>query len=300
MINISPRQLQVFVGTVDAGSLRAAAARLHLTQPAASMALAEMERLLGAPVFNRERGRLRLNARGCELLPLARELLERHAEFGRRAAMDGDRLSGELRIGTSNTVGNYLVGELLGPFVQAQPGLSIRLQVDNTSAIAAALLRHELDVGCVEGPVLDPALEALPWREDRLLLCAPPGHRLAERTRLKPADFAGTTWILREPGSATRALSELALARLPAPAGVLELSQTEAIRQAVAAGLGVALLPEVAVGEAVATGRLARLEVPGLAPLLTRRLSLLLPRGRYRGAALDAFVRVAMGGLQSG
>lgn len=299
MINVSPRQLQVFVGTVDAGSLRAAAARLHLTQPAASMALAEMERLLGAPVFDRERGRLRLNARGRELMPLARELLERHADFGRRAAMDGGRLSGELRIGTSNTVGNYRVGELLGPFVRAQPGVSIRLQVDNTTAIARALLRHELDVGCVEGPAVDPALEALPWREDRLLLCAPAGHPLAGRTALRPADLAGTAWVLREPGSATRALSELVLARLPAPVGILELSQSEAIRQAVAAGLGVALLPEVAVDEAIAAGRLAHLEVPVLEPLLTRRMSLLLPRGRYRGAALEAFVRAATRGLQS-
>ena len=101
MINISPRQLQVFVETVAAGSLRAAAERLHLTQPAASMALMEMERQLDGPLFDRVRGRLRLNARGRELLPLARELLERHVEFARTAADAGGALAGELRIGTS-------------------------------------------------------------------------------------------------------------------------------------------------------------------------------------------------------
>ena len=118
MVNISPRQLEVFVQVALHGSVRAAAERLYLTQPAASMALAEMERQLDAPVFARERGRLRLNARGRELLPLAQELLERHAEFSRRGSEGSAALAGELRIGASNTVGNYRVGELLGAFVR--------------------------------------------------------------------------------------------------------------------------------------------------------------------------------------
>ena len=127
MINISPRQLEVFVQVALHGSVRIAAERLHLTQPAASMALAEMERQLGSPVFARERGRLRLNTRGRELLPLAQELLERHADFARRGG-EGVELGGELRIGASNSVGNYRVGELLGDFVRAHPQVAVRLR----------------------------------------------------------------------------------------------------------------------------------------------------------------------------
>lgn len=294
MMYASPRQLQVFVETVAAGSLRAAAARLHLTQPAASMALAEMERLVGAPLFDRLRGRLRLNPRGRELLPLAQELLERHAEFARAAAGAGGPLTGELRIGTSNTVGNYRVGELLGDFVRAEPQVAVRLRVGNTEAIASALLAHDLDVACVEGPVLDPELEVLPWREDALVVCAPPGHPLARRRTLAAADFAGAAWVIREPGSATRAQTEQVLARLPATGRRLELSQVEAIKQAVAAGLGIALLPEVAVRDAVDAGRLRALRTPFLKPLLQRRLSLLLHRRRYRGALLEAFLRATI------
>src|ERR1700722_8530044 len=160
MVNVSLRQLEVFVQIALHGSVRAAAERLYLTQPAASMALAEMERQLDAPVFDRERGRLRLNARGRELLPLAQELLERHAEFGRRATGKTVSLAGELRIGASNTVGNYRVGELLGDFVRAHPQVAIRLRVANTGDIAAAVLDHSLDVGCVEGPVTHPLIEA--------------------------------------------------------------------------------------------------------------------------------------------
>ncbi|WP_037089597.1 LysR substrate-binding domain-containing protein, partial [Rhodanobacter sp. OR444] len=249
---------------------------------------AEMERQLDAPLFDRERGRLHLNARGRELLPLAQELLERHAELGRRGREEGAALTGELRIGASNTVGNYLVGELLGGFVHAYPQVAIRLRVANTETIAAAMLEHTLDVGCVEGPVAHPLLEVRPWRDDRLVVCAPPEHPLARRRGLKPADFAGARWVLREPGSATRATSERVLSQLPPGETVLELDQIEAIKQAVVAGLGIACLPAVAVTDALATGRLKALKTPFLD--LRRKLSLLLHRQKYRGALLDAFL----------
>ncbi len=291
MFNVSPRQLEVFVHAAAGGSLSAAAARLHLTQPAASMALAEMERLLGTQVFERVRGGLRLTPRGRELLPLAQELLERHAEFARAATDQGDTLAGELRIGTSNTVGNYRVGELLGAFVRAQPQVAIRLRVANTEAIAQAVLDHGLDVGCVEGPVIHPDLQVRPWREDALVVCAAPAHPLAKRRSLKPDDFRDARWVLREPGSATRALGEQVLAQLPPPRSRLQLNQTEAIKQAVVAGLGIALLPEVAVSDAAAAGRIAVLRTPFLKPWLRRRLSLLLHRRKYQGALLEAFLQ---------
>ncbi|NUS38096.1 MAG: LysR family transcriptional regulator [Lysobacter sp.] len=291
MLNVSPRQLEVFVQAAATGSLSAAATRLHLTQPAASMALAEMERLLGAKVFDRARGRLRLNPRGRELLPLAQELLERHAEFARAASDRGGALSGELHIGTSNTVGNYRVGELLGAFVGAQPQVAIRLRVANTEAIANAVLEHALDVGCVEGPVPHAELDVRPWRDDTLVVCAPPSHALARRRGLKPEHFGEVRWVLREPGSATRAASEQVLAQLPPPRSRLELSQTEAIKQAVVAGLGIAVLPEVAVRGAAEAGRLAVLRTPFLQPFLRRKLSLLLHRRKYHGALLEAFLR---------
>ena len=291
MNNISPRQLEVFVQIALLGSVRAAAERLYLTQPAASMALAELERQLDAPLFARERGRLRLNPRGRELLPLAQELLERHAEFGRRGRDDGAALSGELRIGASNTVGNYRVGELLGAFVRAQPQVAVRLRVANTDAIAAAMLDHSLDLGCVEGPVTHPQLEVRPWRDDLLVVCAPPDHPLARKRGLKPADFAGTRWVMREPGSATRATSERVLSQLPPGETVLELDQIEAIKQAVIAGLGIACLPQVAVTDALATGRLKALKTPFLD--LRRKLTMLVHRQKYRGALLDAFIAQA-------
>jgi DNA-binding transcriptional LysR family regulator len=285
---ISPRQLDVFVAIATTGSVRAASERLFLSQPAASMALAELERQLGAELFARERGRLRINDRGRELLPLAQELVERHAEFGRRAAGEVAELAGEIRIGASNTVGNYLVGDLLGPFASAHRGVSLRLGVANTARIAQGVLDHDFDIGCVEGPVTHPAIESRPWRDDRLVVCARPDHALARKKRLRREDFAGERWVLRERGSATRALSERALAELPEGRTVLELDQSEAIKQAVIAGLGIACLPEVAIEDAKTAGRLVVLPTPFLD--LRRVLSVLLHRQRYRGAVLEAFL----------
>lgn len=288
MIDISPRQLEVFVAIAADGSARAAAERLHLTQPAASMALAELERHLGAPLFAREHGRLRLNEHGRDLLSLAQEVLDRLREVQQHAVGLPQQVAGELRIGASNTVGNYLVGDLLGNFVHAYAQVAVRLRVDNTHAIVTAVRRHSLDVGCIEGPAVHADVEVHPWRRDTLVVCAARDHPLTRKKTLCAGDFAGVRWILREQGSATRHLCERALTALPLGEAILELGQTEAIKQAVIAGLGVACLPKVAVGDAVQTGHLKVLETPFLN--LERQLSLVLCRDKYRGALMEAFL----------
>ncbi|MDI9240172.1 LysR substrate-binding domain-containing protein [Lysobacter sp. LF1] len=288
MIGITPRQLEVFVAVATAGTVRAAAERLHLTQPAISMALAELERALGAPLFDRTQRRLLLNAHGRRALPLAQELLERMRELTSPAVVDAQPLTGELHIGASNTVGNYLVGDLLGTFVVAHPQVALKLRVDNTAEIVAAVLDHRLDVGCIEGAALHSDLEVIRWRDDTLCVCAPPGHPLAKRRRLTPDDFAGARWILRESGSATRSQAERALASLPRGETVLELDQSESIKQAVIAGLGLALLPAVSIVDAQAADRLVVLRTPFLN--LKRQLSLVLHRRRYRGVLLQTFL----------
>lgn len=288
MIGISLRQLDVFVSVAATGTVRAAAERLHVTQPAVSMALAELERQLATVLFNRERGRLYLSPQGRELLPLAQEILERVNDLQHQATGQSQALTGELRIGASNTIGNYLVGDLLGGFVSRHPQVALQVSVENTQDIVRHLLNHELDVACVEGAVNHPQLHVVHWRDDTLSVYAAPGHALSQQPTLAPAHFKGAQWILREPGSAMRTLAEQALTRLPAGQIFLELGQVEAIKQAVIAGLGISCLPTAATIDAVAAGRLIRLDTPFLP--LQRRLSLLVHRTRYHGAILSAFV----------
>lgn len=292
MIRISPRQLEVFVGIAATGSVRLAADTVHLSQPAVSMALAELERLLGTRLFDRAGRKLVLNEHGIAVLPRAREVLERLRELPREAAARAGPLSGDLRVGASNTVGNYLVGDLLGGFIRAHPAVALHLAIDNTERIVADVRRFALDVGCIEGVAAHADIDVLPWRHDRLVVCTGREHPLAKRQRLAPRDFKDVRWILRERGSATRALTERALSALPPAAGVLELGQSEAIKQAVIAGLGVACLPEIAVADAVAAKRLCVLRTPFLD--LDRGLSLVLHRDRYRGPVLRAFVETVL------
>ena len=288
MIPISVRQIEVFVNIAATGSARTTADRLCVSQPAVSMALAELERQLGVPLFERTRGRLQLSSRGKELLPHAQEVVERLQDMLRQAGDQTATLTGELRLGTSNTVGNYLVGELLSPFISEYSQVSLQVSVENTDAIITGLLEYRLDVGCVEGPVNHPQLDMLAWRDDALVVCAAPSHPLAQRPELTAQHFRAAKWILRERGSAMRVMSEQALASLPEGQVVLELGQVEAIKQAVIAGLGIACLPQAAARDAVAVGRLTILPTPFLD--LRRRLSLVLHKARYRGALIDAFV----------
>lgn len=288
MIGISLRQLEVFTAIASTGTVKAAAERLFLTQPAVSMALAQLERQLETPLFNRERGRLYLSLEGKALLPQAQEIIERVHDFERHAMGSENGLRGELRLGSSNTIGNYLVGDLLGEFIQRHPQVSLHLRVENTRDIIQDLLDHELDVACIEGPVNHPQLELLPWRDDMLSVYAAPGNPLTKAIELTPEDFRDAKWILREPGSAMRTMAEQALTSLPRGQIFLELGQVEAIQQAVIADLGISWLPDVAAVDALASGRLKRLEAPFLQQ--TRRFSVVLHQSRYHSAVLKAFL----------
>jgi DNA-binding transcriptional LysR family regulator len=288
MLGLSLRQLEVFITIAATGTVRAAANQLCVTQPAVSMALSELERQLGATLFDRERGRLHLSPRGKELLPMAQEIIERVNELARQGQGQPSELVGQLRLGASNTIGNYLVGDLLGAFMQRHPKVALQVSVNNTDTIAAGLINHSLDIGAIEGPVNHPQLEVIPWRDDALVICAAPGHPLTQEAALKPRHFRQARWILRERGSAMRIQAEQALGNLPQGNVVLELGQVEAIKQAVMADIGIACLPASAVTDAAQNGRLCVLDTPFLN--LRRRLSLILHRSRFRGTLIEAFV----------
>lgn len=285
-IAIKPRQLEVFVTLADKGKMTDTSHALSLSQPAVSMALAELEKHVGQ-LFDRTQGRLRLNSKGQEMLPIARDILSRLNDFASGSPQQGI-LQGTLRLGASNSVGNYLVGQLLGQFIRQHPTVALTIHVENTQHITERLLDHSIDVACVEGSVHHPSLDSLPWIEDQLVVCAAPDHPLAKKATLSPSDFANADWILRETGSATRTQTERILTRLPKGHVCLELGQIEGIKQAVIAGIGISCLPQSATQDAVATGRLVILPTPFLS--LSRQLFVLLPKTHHRGQLTQAFI----------
>jgi DNA-binding transcriptional LysR family regulator len=280
--------LRVFTAVADRRGFTKAAAALHLSQPAVSKAVRGLERQLGTPLLERGARGVRLTEAGAALHARARELfaVERTAEEEQRAlrGLEG----GTLRVGASTTVATYLLPRLLGRFRARHPGVELRVTTANTRGVARRLLQRRLDVALVEGPVAHPRIEVVPWRDDALVVIAPADHALVRRRRVTPDALAAEPFIARERGSGTRRVAESALrAAGLAPRRVLTLGSTEAVTQAVAAGLGLSLVSELAAADQLALGRIGVVRVAGLP--VRRALTRLRLAGREPSAAARAF-----------
>lgn len=285
------RQLQVFVAIARSENVSRAAEALALSQSAASAALAELESQSALPLFDRHGKRLRLNDHGSVLLPHAVELLDRATEL--EGLLRGEHGLGRLRVGATLTIGNYLLPLIVSNFLQTHPEARVALQVRNTATIAELLRHHEIDLGLVEGQVVDAELEVEPWVEDELVVFCAPGHPLAARGRSGPGvelgEIARQPWILRERGSGTRETFDRALRHWSG--GIvprLELEHTEAVKRAVESGLGLGCLSRLALRDAFRRGSLVAVEVAELD--LRRRFSFVWHRGKYHGAAMRRFL----------
>lgn len=257
--------LRTFLRVAELGGFSRAATSLHLSQPAVSKSVRELERQLQTTLFDRSIGAPALTETGAALFIRARELfaVERAAEEELRTirGLQG----GVLRIGASTTIATYLLPEYLARFRTAHPKVRLRVWTANTRHVASAFLERRLDLALVEGPVDDRRLEILPWRRDELAVIAPPDHPLAKKRRVSPADLAETAFIVRERGSGTRQVATDALSAIGISVPiVLVLSSTEAIKQAVGAGLGLAIVSQAAIADQVALGRISVLRIPGL------------------------------------
>jgi DNA-binding transcriptional LysR family regulator len=288
-MSLNLQALRVFAAVADAGSFTRAAARLNLSQPAASKAVLGLERQLGLPLLERGARGVRLTDAGAALHARAGELfaVERAAEEELRARLGLEH--GTLRIGASTTVATYLLPPLLGAFQAAHPGVVLRVTSANTRDVARALLGRRLDVALVEGPVDDPRIAAESWREDELVVIAAPGHALARSRRAVPAAaLADQPFIRRERGSGTRTVAEAALAAHGVRTRVaLTLGSTEAVKQAVAAGLGLAVISRAAAADQLTLGTVREVRVAGLA--IRRQLTLLRLVGRAPSVPAVAF-----------
>ena len=280
--------LRLFRSVAELGGFTRAAAALRLSQPAVSKSVRALERQLDTTLFDRTTGSPRLTESGAALFARAGELfaVERAAEEELRALR---RLEGGvLRIAASTTVVTYLLPPYLARFNAAHPGVTLRVSSANTRAVGRALLERRVEVALVEGPVYYARLDDVPWRKDELVVIAPAAHRFASRRQLKWSDLANESFIVRERGSGTRRVAEEALASQGIRLRVaLQLASTEAIKQSVASGLGVAIVSRAAIADQLALGRLAVLPVRGIA--LERRLTELRVAGRAPSAAAAAF-----------
>jgi DNA-binding transcriptional LysR family regulator len=304
---LSLRQLESFCAVSMAGSVSAAAYRLHRTQSAVSSAVSELEAALGVPLFERAGRGLRPTDAGRRLLPRALEVVERAAEL---PALAGGALgeAERLRLGASRTIGPFVMPELLARFAALRPRVSVDLSVANTAELLARLRRSELDLAFVEGDVHAPGLSLTEWLPDELCLFARAGHPLAARFgRSKipgPAarrDYARALaeagWALREPGSGTLETFLRALApAIGAPRIGITVDDPLALQRMVAAGDWLGCMSRRAVADALAAGTLVALPAPDVSVgrALSRRFWIVRQPERYRSGAVDALLALAL------
>lgn len=255
------RQLEVFLATAFHENLTRAAESLSMSQSAASSALRELEGQFEIQLFDRVGKRLQLNELGQSIRPKAQVLLDQAR--GLELAMAGHEEAGNLRVGATMSVGNYLAVGIMVRYMLEQPGARVELEVANTATIVRKLANFELDIGLIEGEMRHPDLKMRYWRDDELVVFCAPDHELAGKPWLTDEDLVQVEWIVREQGSGTRQNFEWALHDLLPQLDIkLELQHTEAIKRAVEAGLGVGCLSAITLGEAFQRGSLVPLPVP--------------------------------------
>jgi DNA-binding transcriptional LysR family regulator len=285
---VNLRQLEIFRAVHKSGTLSGAAAELSITQPAVSAQMKDLRAGLGTALFRAQGRRLELSEAGEELLTYAERILSLVDE-ARAATQARARSGGLVRIAASSTPGVSLLPPLIAAFRKKFPRATVRLQVVNTQTVEEKLRAREADLGVVGGRLTAADLVVEPWRQDVLGLAVPPDHRLARRASTNPDELAGETLLAREHGSATRTTYEAAFLRagfpLPEPH---VLGDTEAIKHAIAAGMGVSILSRFSVAEEVRAGRLRWLHVKRVE--LRRPLQLLYPPGPSRSPAVDQFL----------
>lgn len=284
--------LRLFAAVVKTGSFSRAGDLLLISQPSISKGVRDFELQLGCRLLDRTPKGVKPTKEGLALMRHADVLFaaEHSAEEELRALRSLD--SGSLRIGASTTIATYLLPEFLGIFHNAYPGIDLHLTSANTRDIANLMLEHDIEIALVEGPVEIGGLVAEAWQTDIMELIVAPTHAFAQGDApIDPAQIEDEVLIVREPGSGSREVVFHALAAQGLNLErTLEIGSTEAIKQLVAAGLGVSIVSRASVKDQLALGRLKTVGLRNLP--IERTLWNLKAPGRIPIPAAVAFERI--------
>lgn len=284
--------LRIFHTVVEEGSITGAARRLHISQPAVSKQLADLEGAVGTTLVDRLPRGIRPTAGGELLAEHARRIFAEEEAAERRLGQLLGLHEGRLAVGASTTIGGYLVPRVFGEFRDRHPNVVLELEIGNTRAIQSDVIEGRLDLGLTEGFADADALDVEVFTHDEMVLIAGPAGSdgpLEGVAAIRAAELATLPFIVREPGSGTRdvitaALAERGVERKPR----MTLGSTEAIKNAVARGLGVAIVSRLAVALELEIGRLREVAIVDLE--IRRALHCLTLRGKHPSPAATEFL----------
>lgn len=288
---MADRRLQVFYTVAKQLSFTKAAELLYMTQPAVTFQVKQLEEHFNTRLFERSHSKISLTPAGELALQYAEKILALTNEMETRLGELTGQVSGTLMVGASTTIAEYMLPRLLGDFKNRYPHVHCRLTVANSETIESKVADHTLDVGLIEAPSHHPQLAAEVCSEDELVAICAPGHPMATQAAVTPQQLAELPYVSREDGSGTREVVDAYFrANGIHPDDlhiVMELGSREAIKGAVEAGLGIAIVSRATIVKELRLGGLVA--VP-LEPPLRRPLSMVYAKEKFRSRLLQTFL----------
>ena len=279
------RHFQIFISVCDEQGMTQAAQKLHISQPSISQAVKELEEHYQVRLFERLGKKLFLTPAGQELLHSARHIISLSAQTEK--TLRSFSLAAPIRLGATLSIGESIFIDIITRLKKAMPEQEVYSHVHNTAALEDALLRDELDAALVEGSITSAYLTQIPFLEDELIIIISPALLPPEgftREQLTELPF-----ILREKGSGTRNLFEHVMNQHHLQCHVTgSYNNTESIRQAVAAGLGISAISSRLVAKELQEGKLASFTIPGIT--FRRSFRIVYHKNKYLTAGLKTFI----------
>ena len=292
---MSDRRLKVFHTVARLLSFTKAADALHMTQPAVTFQVRQLEDYFNTRLFDRTHNKVNLTPAGEKVAEFAERIFDLYAEMENSVRDLTGEISGALTIGASTTIAEYMLPALLGEFKNRHPDINLRLKVANSDGIVSMVEHNVIDLGVVEAPVSNKNLIVEICHEDHLVVVAAPDHELVKRGgKVSAADIKAFPFVCREEGSGTR---EVILQYL-AEAGVgindmnfcLELGSPEALKGAVEAGMGISILSRSTIEKELKLNTLVELQ---LDPPLSRPFSFVRQRQKFRVRVMEELLEFA-------
>jgi len=291
---MSDRRLYVFHTVAKLLSFTKAAETLHMTQPAVTFQVRQLEEYFNTRLFDRTHNRISLTEAGKRVYEYGGKIFEIYDEMENAVKELTGEVSGVLIVGASTTIAEYMLPALLGDFKAAFPDVNVRLKVSNTDGIVSMVENNIIDLGVVEAPVSNKNLAVELCKQDQLVAIVPPGHPLAEHKTVKIEELLAFPYICREEGSGTREvildyLQESGLSNSNLHV-IMELGSPEAIKGAVEAGIGITILSKATLVKEIKLGTL--IAIPLDEPL-ERPFSFVHQKQKFRQRAMEELLDFA-------
>lgn len=284
--------MRVFITVADKKNFSKAAKALSLTQPAVSFQIQTLEQYYQTMLFDRVNRHVKLTSAGELLLKYAVHMNNLQAELERNMQQLTGHVKGELLIGASTTIGEYVLPYVVGSFKKEYPDVNVTIQIMNTELIEGMVSSKNFDIGIVEGPVKNDKLHMQEFLDDELMLTVPADHPWSEKRHIKIEELADYPFIIREPGSGSRLDFEQALIDAEYDIEnlniVMELGNTTSIKSAILSGLGVSVISKWAIKDLVRQGKVVPIAIEGLR--MKRKFNIILNDEKFQSEAASKFI----------